>query len=575
MHARKLSLIGLFIFSTLLACSGKKDGDSDTAGVPAEDEAVVAQPSEPELDAKDQFLALCQNTGGEAGEQQFANYLLIELQARAQNPELDCEAVYTYYNTPKAPGTFGAQLSLRAVPAFAGLPFPGLTAIRYLTEVEAVLIDGVEITDWSVFASATKIVGMQISSSNLATIPEEWSALTSLAQILINNVGAIDLAGLKNLPALVSVGTYNSAIADHAALGEATGLEEIVTGATGLTVIPESWNNLAELAFLAIESEPLTDISALKDNKKLEALEIYDARITDFSSIVNLTGLRSLYLELSGITALPAGFASLVELQQLVLKNEALVSLANLDGVAASLLSLEIEAVPLADFTQLNSLTLLQRLVVGQTGLTEIPAGWSALTALQTLVLFTEEAFDLSNAANLTSLATLAAIELGLVALPDLAALVNLQVLDLSFNDGIDLTNLNGINPNVQTIYLDGTGLVAVPALAALTGLDGLSISTNTTLTDYTSLVNHPSITVVLAAGNAIAEIPAALASIPNLTGLGLAANAVVDVNSIGGIATLNALDVRNNPIVNTRNAANCPADALSPAVKAFCTPAP
>ena len=566
-------LPSVIVLSLQLACS---KSDSEEASAPAAVDDNLSEAFEPsaEVNVLEEFIALCENSAGDVAEQQFASYLQIELQSRADIPDdLNCEGVYAYYNTPRQPGELVAQLNLRAVPAFAGIPFPGLTAIRYLNSLQAVLVDGVEISDWSVFASVPDMRSIQLGTTNFNSIPEEWSAFSGLTQLVINNVGSIDLAGFENFSSLQNFGIFNSVINDHGAIGGAVSLENLAIGATGLSFIPEGWSALQSLSFLVIQSEPLTDISNIGGLSNLSELEIFDTRITDFSAVGNLSKLVALELGLSGITSIPSTFSNLVELQYLSLSNESLTSFENIAGLAGSLEAINLFSIQVPSFEEIGLLTGLKQIVIEESGLVEIPASWSNLSSLEILSVAAEESVNIANVINLPSLLGLGLQDVGLASLPDLSALVNLTALFLAGNENIDLTNLSLVSATLESLNLNSSGLTIVPALNSFTTLREVYLSGNPTITDYAALGNMTSLLRVELAGNSLSTTPTELTGLSSLEMLNLQSNEIADVNEIGGIAALNALNISDNPIVTNRNATNCPADALSPVVKLFCTP--
>ena len=301
-------------------------------------------------------------------------------------------------------------------------------------------------------------------------------------------------------------------------------------------------------------------------------IEFSQTAVTDFSGLGNLPGLISIVLSQSGITSIPASWSALTSLEVLILQNEAITDLTNLSGVP-SLVGFEISNAPVASLDPIASLVNLDVLIAGGVGMTAIPASWSALTNIGSLILHTETAFDMVDVSQFTNLVRLDLIDLGIAALSDISALVNLQLLDISGNENIDLANINLVPANLATLILQANGLTAVPPLGTLTALSGLALDGNELLADYSALNGNTTIRRLTLAQNGITDIPAEIATLAQLEALGAATNSITSVASIQGLANLAAIDFQGNPIDVAKSPENCPADAVSPAIKAYCTP--
>jgi len=209
-----------------------------------------------------------------------------------------------------------------------------------------------------------------------------------------------------------------SALIEQARAKQATSLD---LSAMGLTEVPASVGNLAQLQTLNISGNNLTSLP---------------------ESIGNLTQLQTLYISYNNLTSLPESISNLTQLQTLYISYNNLTSLPEAIGKLTQLQTLDISRNNLASLPEfIGNLTQLQTLYISGNNLASLPEAIGKLTQLQTLAISGNNLTSLpETVGNLVNLTLLYLDENRLRALPgSLRGLKNLQQLYLHGNDKLGL----------------------------------------------------------------------------------------------------------------------------------------
>ena len=162
---------------------------------------------------------------------------------------------------------------------------------------------------------------------------------------------------------------------------------------------------------------------------------------------------------------------------------------------------------------------------------------------------------DFSMFTGITSLRSVNVAKTGIAgSLAPLWGLPQLESLDLSECNGVDLTSLQNLN-GLKTLYLrhfcDGNGDDCVPNvfgnLKGMTQLRELDLSQNN-LATIDPLLSLPSLTKLVLTDNGLTDV-SPLQNIPGLETLDLSRNRLTSMGGLKSLAFLSVLDLRNNAV--------------------------
>lgn len=235
-------------------------------------------------------------------------------------------------------------------------------------------------------------------------------------------------------------------------------------------LIPQDVNEItaktaAQIQFLDLDKQGISDLSGLEYFTGLERLKLQDNQIQDLKPLQNLTHLTELWLRKNKVTDLTP-LQGLTELKTLLLTNNAVNDLQPLKGLQ-NLDQLVFENNKVKDLTPLKDLHNLTSLDV---------SGNSVV--------------DLTPLAGLSKLKWLKANNCNLTKLPDFKNLTELYDLRLDNNRITDLTPLKGL-AKLNYISLSNNQVSDLIPLQDLKALTGVWI-TNNQLADLTPLEKLP-----------------------------------------------------------------------------------
>lgn len=236
----------------------------------------------------------------------------------------------------------------------------------------------------------------------------------------------------------------------------------------------EYCTNLVELKLMndGINDSDLTTISKLTN---LRTLNLQTNQITNVSALARLTNLESLglmYNQISDIRCL----AGLTKLQQLYLSSNTIVDISPLANMNL-LQQLGLAYNEIRNISVLAHLTDLTVLDLGGNRIDNINA-LSNLTNLQYLTLYANVNIDLSVLSNLTNLTTLSLDDNNIKDISALAGLTNIHNLGLSNNRIDDISALASM-VNLRWVFLSNNRIRDISVLSTLTDLEELRLDGN------------------------------------------------------------------------------------------------
>lgn len=338
--------------------------------------------------------------------------------------------------------------------------------------------------------------------------------------------------------------------------------------------LPSQLNDLAELEYLSLQGNSLSDI--LPDLGNLEKLETFNLNNNSFSGafpewICDLTNLKVLHLSNSGLSgpipdkidqlaqlqtlylsnndlsmagAIPEEFAQLDNLQTLDLQNCKLqptsvtVGLSGLSNLYSLNLSNNPTLISTGDFTNLlTNMPNLQRLFLRNNNIQKLSGDLTNLPLINYLDLSNNNFSDIMRLAeivdsikSITSLKTLLLMNCNINALP-------LAVQDLMSVEALYLNN-NLLDPGQCEV------------LGEMAALKNLYISACNLSTLPQNLINSNTLQVLNAANNNLSIVPEMIKDIPNLEDLDLTNNGITNLPSwfgTGNMGSLRRLVLNNN----------------------------
>lgn len=166
-----------------------------------------------------------------------------------------------------------------------------ISALEALPTLTGLGLGGVKIVD---ITSLNKLVGLtniSISNTGISDI-SPLQNLTSLKRLGLSRNKIVDVTPLENLTALTDLDLHNNNIVDIAPLTKLTELTSLSLQNNKVVTLPVM-TNLTKMESINLMGNQIVDITNLKDFKVGHWLGIHSNKITDFSPLVNGTGLAS------------------------------------------------------------------------------------------------------------------------------------------------------------------------------------------------------------------------------------------------------------------------------------------
>ena len=256
-----------------------------------------------------------------------------------------------------------------------------------------------------------------------------------------------------------------------------------------------------------VNSNAVSDFSPLLGLTQLRTLYLYGNAISDVTALSELTQLNVLHLYDNAISDV-SPLAGLIKLQLLNLSNNAISDVSALSGLT-QLTTLQLSGIPISDVSALSGLTRLNMLDLSHTSISDV----SALAGLTQLNMLDLSHTSISDVSALSGLTRLNWLDLSRTSLSDVSALVELTQLtqlNLRYNAISDVSSLVGLNLTGTSwdstgLYLEGNPLsyasinTYLPAIQA----KGIEVKfdprTPTTLVKISGAAQQATVNAVLA----------------------------------------------------------------------------
>ena len=210
------------------------------------------------------------------------------------------------------------------------------------------------------------------------------------------------------------------------------------------------FNELPALATLELQSNSISDISALAGLPALTTLKLWGNSISNISALAGLTKLTTLFLSGNSISDISA-LAGLPALTTLTLSGNSISDISALAGLT-KLTGLELSGNSISDISALAGLTKLTTLFLSGNSISDIST-LAGLTKLTGLELHGNSISDISALAGLTKLTTLYLEGNSISNISALAGLTALTDLRLNGNSISDISALEGLTA-LTTLHL-------------------------------------------------------------------------------------------------------------------------
>ena len=448
--------------------------------------------------------------------------------------------------------------------------------------------------------AVTDITGLQ-HAVNLHTLDLYGHSVSDLAPLSCAtglrslNLGQIaDLAALRGLVGLERLYLYDNQISDLAPLGGLAGLDTLYLDHNDITDI-SALPGLTGLVVLGLGDNDITTVASLSGLSSLQTLYLFDNDITDAAALSRLTSLETLWVDGNDLAS-PYNVAPAGGLGYLDARHNLIADVAPLDGLAApggavhsepqrtatvrvndaslraallaalgktageTLSAAEIATIerfdrigpasdpaPIRDLSGLEHAAALRDLRLRNNAITSIEP-IAALDELERLDLHSNSLADLGQLDGLTSLRWLNLLQNGITSIDELPALDELEMLFLDFNQITDIAPLAG-RRSLTRLGLVGDDITDITPLAVLTNLDWVMLSGNN-ITDITTLASLHKIYYLRLSSNNIVDV-APLAGLARLTNLHLYRSNITDLTPLRDLTGLEFLDLRDNNITD------------------------
>ena len=292
-----------------------------------------------------------------------------------------------------------------------------------------------------------------------------------------------------------------------------------------------------------VNSNRVSDVSALSELTHLTSLELSSNNISDISALAELTQLALLHLEDNNISDISA-LAEMTQLTLLYLQNNNISDVSALEELK-QLTLLHLDNNNISDISALAEMTQLTLLHLEDNNISDISA-LAELTQLTLLHLDNNNISDISALAEMTQLTLLHLEDNNISDISALAELTQLTLLYLQNNNISDVSALEELK-QLTWLRFNNNNISDVSALAELTQLAQLGLNSNN-ISDVSPLQDMTQLTWLQLYGNNISDV-STLAELTQLTSLGLGSNNISDVSPLQGMTQLETLLLGSNNI--------------------------
>ncbi len=334
------------------------------------------------------------------------------------------------------------------------------------------------------------------------------SLRTGITKLTISNcTGFTDISPLSEMSGVQELILKNDSITDemlgNSGLGGMKSLAALnLSRNEGLSSLEPLKEMLPKCMGLSISCTNISDITALKDAKKLYALSAAHNGISDISMI---DGKELLYINLDGNNISDISpVKNWKKLTHLMLSGNKISDISPVAGLEL-LEDLEISGNEITDLTPLSGHSSLVTLYVNDNRITSLK-GLEHELALANLAAADNELADLDGIANCT---VLKSVYLDNTGITDLSVLKkSAETLEWISVNGDDIGSLDVMRdmPNLTDVYADDTGIDSIDALAGCMNLETLSAERNS-ISSLEALRGHDALMNLFMKSNKIGDM--------------------------------------------------------------------
>ncbi len=253
-----------------------------------------------------------------------------------------------------------------------------------LSDLEELDIDNNQITDISGLTGLQNLTELYLNGNQITDI-RDLTDMPNLTRLDLRSNQITDISSLVDLPNLTELLLSHNPVTNVDVLENVTGLTQLWLA--GITIEDTSFlRNLKALTDLDMSSDPgrgrITDISSLANLTDLESLDLYYNQITDISSLSGLTKLNHLSLHGNQITDI-SSLEGMTQMEFLWLEKNDITDISSLAGMV-NMTVLNLGYTEVSDISVLAGLTNLRDLDLKHTKITDI-SSLAGLTNLETL----------------------------------------------------------------------------------------------------------------------------------------------------------------------------------------------
>ncbi len=350
----------------------------------------------------------------------------------------------------------------------SGRSFKDISPISALKNIQNISLINTSVVSIDSFKNLSKVNSLTISDSLLLQSVDGVEEMTKLTALDLSNNGIVNIDGLNQLVNLESLVLRNNEISFFPSINNLKNLTTLDVSYNDISRLGEDLSGLSNLETLNLSNNEICDLSSLDDLNNLEVLDLsfnnLDCNNTlespDFTSLLNSTKLRELYLNDSNLSSISDLESKPLPLTVLHLENNNLVDIS-----------------PIKNFSSLEELVLYNNKISvigdlsGMSNITEIDLSYNEITDFTELLTIPDLEFvDLSY--NYITF------------VPDLSnAWPGLREISLEYND---LTSTSGFNshPRVEKINLLYNKLVTLEGISNMPYLDELILFENEEVID-------------------------------------------------------------------------------------------
>jgi len=343
----------------------------------------------------------------------------------------------------------------------SGPRFKDISEISALSNIQSINLIDTNVVSIDSFKNLSKINSLVIHGTETLQSMEGVGEMTKLTNLDLSGNGIVVVDELDQLINLETLYLNDNDIIEFPSITQLNNLTVLDVSDNDIIALGENLSGLSSLTTLNASNNNICDLSTLDDLRALVKLDLSynnlgcdgSGESPDFSSLQNAVNLNELYLD-----------------------HNDLVSISGLQGLDISLTELYINDNLLTDITPIAAYTNITDLVLYNNNISNIN-DLSGMTGLTSIDLSDN---NISNFSDLLLIPGLTEVDLSnnsIIEIPDISSSwPDLVKLDLNTNIGIDTSLLVNGHANLQKLVLYNCGLTELSGISDLPLLDELVI---------------------------------------------------------------------------------------------------